>query len=107
MIRFGETEIRKEEFYGAKKPIKVWDIDVDNIFISKFVELKTNSKYSIEYLDEAVRHVQCIRQLMMTLKPSENAKVTPALTGRRPVHPAADDGLICYVNISPYMMKIY
>ena len=28
MIRFGETEIRKEEFYGAKKPIKIWDIDV-------------------------------------------------------------------------------
>ena len=44
MIRFGETEIRKEEFYGAKKPIKIWDIDVDNIIISKFVELKTNSK---------------------------------------------------------------
>lgn len=44
MIRFGETEIRKEEFYGAKKSIKIWDIDVDNIIISKFVELKTNSK---------------------------------------------------------------
>ena len=55
MIRFGETEIRNEKFYGAKKPIKIWDIDVDNIIISKFVELKTNSKYSIEYLDEAVR----------------------------------------------------
>ena len=55
MIRFGETEIRKEEFYGAKNRRKILDIDVDNIIISKLVELKTNSKYSIEYLDEAVR----------------------------------------------------
>ena len=55
MIRFGETEIGKEEFSGAKKPIKIWGIDVDNIVISRFVELKINSNYSIGYLDKAVR----------------------------------------------------
>ena len=27
-----------------KKPIKFWDINVDNIVISKLIETKTNSK---------------------------------------------------------------
>ena len=27
------------------KPIKIWDVDVDNIVISKLIEKKTNSKY--------------------------------------------------------------
>ena len=34
---------------------------------------------------------QKFQSLMMTLKFSRNAKVTRALTGRRPVRPAADD----------------
>ena len=37
MLRFNETEVAKEEFYGAKKKKKKkkknWDVDV-NIFIS-------------------------------------------------------------------------
>ena len=27
--RFGKTKVAKEEFYGAKKPIKNWDVNVD------------------------------------------------------------------------------
>ena len=45
MVRFGEKEIAKEKFYAAKKPIKIWDVNVDNIVISKLIETKTNSKY--------------------------------------------------------------
>ena len=37
----------KEEFYGAEKAIKIWDIDVDNLVISKLVETKSNSIYWI------------------------------------------------------------
>ena len=37
-----------------KKTIKIWDIDFDNIVISKLTETKNNSKYLIEYLDEAM-----------------------------------------------------
>ena len=37
MVRFGEREIAKEKFYGTKKPIKIWDVNVDNIFISILV----------------------------------------------------------------------
>ena len=55
MLRFGDREIAKEKFYAAKKPIKIWDVNVDNIFISKLVKTKTNSKYCIEYLNKAIR----------------------------------------------------
>ena len=41
MVRFGEKEIAKEKFYAAKKPIKIWDVNVDNIVVSKLVETKT------------------------------------------------------------------
>ena len=37
MLRFGRTKVANEEFYGAKKAIKIWDIDVHNIVISKLV----------------------------------------------------------------------
>ena len=55
MLRFGETKVTKEKFYAAKKPIKIWDVNVDNIVISKLVKTKTNSKYLIGYLDKAIR----------------------------------------------------
>ena len=45
MLRFGETKIAKGQFYGAKKPIKIWDVDVNNIVISEFVITKSNSRY--------------------------------------------------------------
>ena len=38
-----------------KKPIKVWDVNVDNVVISKLIETKNNSKYLIEYLDDVIR----------------------------------------------------
>ena len=45
MLRFGEEEIAKEKFYSAKRPIKIWDVSVANIVISKLVKTKTNSKH--------------------------------------------------------------
>ena len=44
MLRFGQTKIAKENFYAAKKPIEMWDVNVDNIVISKLVKRKINSK---------------------------------------------------------------
>ena len=55
MVRFGEKEIEKGKFYAAKRPIKICDVDVDNKVISNLVKTKTNSKYLIGYLDNAVR----------------------------------------------------
>ena len=45
-MRFGAREITKEEFYPAKKPIKIWGVNVDNIVTSKLVKAKTSCKYS-------------------------------------------------------------
>ena len=53
---FGEKEIAKKKFYAGKKPIKIWDVNVDNIVISKLIETKTNSKYFIGIkFDETIR----------------------------------------------------
>ena len=49
MLRFGETKVTKEKFYAAKKPIKIWNVNIDNIVISKLVKTKTNYKYLIGY----------------------------------------------------------
>ena len=32
MVKFGKREIAKENFYAVKKPIKDWDVNVDNLF---------------------------------------------------------------------------
>ena len=55
MLRFGETKAAKEKFYGAKKIMNIWDVNVDNIVISKLVETKVNSEYLIGYLDKVIR----------------------------------------------------
>ena len=48
-LRFGETEIAKGKFYAAKKPINILDFNIDNLFMSKSIEIKTSSKYLIGY----------------------------------------------------------
>ena len=40
MVKFEKTEIAKERFYAAKKPITIWNSNVDNIVISKLVKTK-------------------------------------------------------------------
>ena len=62
MVRFGEKETAKEKFYAAKKPIKIWDVNVDNIVISKLIETKTNSKYLI-----GIKFDKSIRLLVLTM----------------------------------------
>ena len=34
MLRFVKAKLAKGKFYGAKKTIKIWDVDADNIVIS-------------------------------------------------------------------------
>ena len=52
-----ERKIAKEKFYVAKKSIKICDVNVDNVVISKLVKTKTNSKCLIKYLDKAFDNV--------------------------------------------------
>ena len=55
MLRFGKIKLEEEEFHGAKKTAKMWDVNVNNTVISKLVEAKNNSRYLIEYLDDIIR----------------------------------------------------
>ena len=43
MERYGERRIAKEKFDAAKNSIKIWDVNVDNMVISKLIKTKTNS----------------------------------------------------------------
>ena len=65
MVKFGKTEIAKEKFYAAKKPIKIWNVNVDNIVISKLVKTKTNFTYLIGYLDKGIRPLVLIMSKMI------------------------------------------
>ena len=49
MLTLGETKIAKEKFYLAKRSINIWDVNIDNIVISKLVKRKTTPKYLIGY----------------------------------------------------------
>ena len=33
MVKFGKTKIAKEMFYAAKEPLKILDVNVDNIAV--------------------------------------------------------------------------
>ena len=45
----------KKNVMVAKILQKIWDVNADNIFISKLVETKNDSKYLIGYLGEVIR----------------------------------------------------
>ena len=47
-----------------KKPITIWDVNVENIVISKLVETKMKSEYFIGYLDKAIRPLVLIMPKM-------------------------------------------
>ena len=64
MLRFGETKIVKENFFAGKKLINIWDVNVDNIVISKLLKTKNNSKYLFGYLDKVIRPLVLIMPKM-------------------------------------------
>ena len=68
MLRFGETKVAEEKFYAAKKVIKIWDVDLNNIVISKLIKTKTNSKYLIGHLDRVMRPLVLILPKVDMLK---------------------------------------
>ena len=76
MVRFGETQIAKEIFYAAKRPIIIHDVNVDKIVIWKLVKTKSNSKYLMGYLDKTITPlvlaVSNIRGCVKTFKVSPN-----------------------------------
>ena len=55
MMRFGRKKVAREKFYGAKQPMNIWDVNVANTVVSKFIETKSNSNYLIGYLDKVIK----------------------------------------------------
>ena len=40
MLTFGERKIAKEKFCTAKKSIEIWDVNVQNVVMSKLFEIR-------------------------------------------------------------------
>ena len=57
ILRFGETKIAKEKFSSVKNRLCIWDVNINNIVISKLIKTKTNSKHFIGYLDKVIRQL--------------------------------------------------
>ena len=64
MIKFVKTEIAKENLDAAKSHMKIWDVNIDNILISKLVSTKSNLKFLIGYLDKYIRQLVLITSKM-------------------------------------------
>ena len=65
MVRLGEKEIAKEKFYAAKKPIRIENVNADNIATSKLIKTKTKSKYLTGIkLEKAIRPFVLIMPIM-------------------------------------------
>ena len=54
MVKFAKNRNSKREVLCCKKPIKIWDVYVNNTVISKLVKTKVNSRYMIGYLDKDI-----------------------------------------------------
>ena len=55
-MKFGQKKVeKKKEFYGAKSPIKIWNVNVNYTFISILTEMKNNFKCFTENLDDFIR----------------------------------------------------
>ena len=54
MVNFGKTEIKKENFYAVKEPMKIWDGNANKKVISKLFKTKPNSQYLNGYLDNVM-----------------------------------------------------
>ena len=66
MLIFGKKKVGTKELYSAKKKKRkkeTWDVNVDNIVISKLVETKNNSKY----LTVCSYHVTYVKWLSVRL----------------------------------------
>ena len=50
MVKFGKTETAKEKVFAVKRSLTIWVVNINNIFISKLIKTKANSKYLIGYL---------------------------------------------------------
>ena len=63
-----QTKVAKKgkKFYGAKKK-RIWDVDIDNIVISKLIKIKNDSKYLTKFLHEVIKPLRYLHQVIKLL----------------------------------------
>ena len=59
MIAFGEIEVIKEAFYKAKKPLKIWEVNINNV--SELIQVMKGFKFLIGYSGDVIRTLILIR----------------------------------------------
>ena len=67
-VNFGDKKIKKSDFYKSKRVIKIYDIDINKILVSKEEPYGTKSsfKYFIWHNDNDVIRPLCIKLPQMT-----------------------------------------
>ena len=55
ILRFGQKKVAKQKCYDKNKPIKTSDVDVDNIVISKLIQITKNTKNLIGFVHDVVK----------------------------------------------------
>ena len=65
-MRFEERKTAKKRFNAAKQPLgkNIWDVNADNIIISKLAQTRNNFKYLIGYSDNSIRALVLIMPKM-------------------------------------------
>ena len=54
MLKQNNNNRKNSNTKNCKKTVKSWNVNVNNIVISKIIKAKTNSKYLTGYLDKAI-----------------------------------------------------
>ena len=61
--RFGETNVTKEKFYAAKKPIKNWDVNGDIIVIPKLILFRIDDEKLLEKYRAILTKTEDLRKI--------------------------------------------
>ena len=70
MLRFAKAKVAKEEFLGAKKTkkktktVENWNVDVEDIVISRLMENGINSMYFAGYFNEVIIPVLILSKMI-------------------------------------------
>ena len=67
MLRFWRDKSSKRKSLYCKKTTNVWDVNIDDIVISKLIETKPNFKYWIGCLDKVIRRLVMILPKMSVI----------------------------------------
>ena len=63
LLRFGETNVTREKFYAAKKPMKNWDVNGDIIVIPKLILFRIDDEKLLEKYRAILTKTEDLRKI--------------------------------------------